>query len=351
MIDANDPLRCSLTYHGLKVGLDGDISPCCQYLSSDNFGEYKPVLFTEFDRYQREVQQRIHDDAEAGIRHEKCKVCWREEDLGLKSLRQQSNESYGHRSADKVDKNNKILHVQYLISNVCNLKCIMCSPWCSSLISAERTKHSEKFQKLKMVISQRHKEYCETEEFYEFSKHALKDVNTFRMTGGEPFINPSTVRVLEDIENKDQVNLSFNTNFTDLPDPLIAVLKKFKSVFLNVSLEGVGDKNYYIRYPSKWQNILDNFIKLKAELPDANIQLHHTIQHTSVYALPELVEFARSNNFPIHFNTNQGETWLNLDSVPPRDFNLFVHWAKIADLDDYTKTFIKNVLNRVIKIV
>jgi organic radical activating enzyme len=347
MIDTNDPLRCALTYHGLKVGLDGDIAPCCQYLSSDNVGEYKPVKFTEFDRYQREVQQRIHDDAEAGIRHDRCKVCWREEDLGLKSLRQQSNESYGDQSANTVDKNNKILHVQYLISNVCNLKCIMCSPWCSSLITAERLANQTKFEKLGMMISQRHVEYCETEEFYHFSEDILKNVNTFRMTGGEPFINPSTVRILEDVKNKHLVHLSFNTNFSSLPDPLIAVLKKFKTVFLNVSLEGVGDKNYYIRYPSKWQNILDNFIKLKSNLPSTEIQLHHTIQHTSVYALPELVEFAKSNNFPIHFNTNQGDDWLNLDSVPPRDFNLFVHWAKTADLDDYTKTFIKNVTRNV----
>jgi hypothetical protein len=347
MIDVNDTLRCALTYHGIKVDLDGSLDPCCQYDRSNKFGKYQPIKFTEYDRYQKEVQQRIHDDAEAGIRHDRCMVCWRDEDLGLTSLRQESNKHYGKRAAQAVDKNNPIYHVQYLISSVCNLKCIMCSPWSSSLISAERLANQEKFEKLGMMISQQHPEYCETDEFYQFSQDILKNTISFRMTGGEPFINPSTVRVLKDIKNKSSVSLSFNTNFSILPTALIDVLKKFRQIFLNISLEGTGDKNYYVRYPAKWQNILDNFVKLKSHLPLTKIQLHHTMQHTSVYALPELVEFARDNNFPIHFNTNQGEPWLNLDSVPPKDFDLFVHWADTATLDSTAKTFIKNITNSI----
>ena len=348
MIDANDPIRCTLAYHGIKIDLDGDIDPCCQYSRSNKFGEYTPIHFTNFDQYQREVQQRMHDDAEAGIKHARCEACWKDEELGLKSLRQHSNQWYAKRSSDGVAPDNPIYHVQYLISNVCNLKCVMCNPWCSSLVSAERTQHRAKFEKLGMTTTQRHREYCETEEFYDFSKHILQKVRTFRMTGGEPFINPATVRVLRDVENKSEVNLSFNTNFTDLPDELITEFKKFRTVLLNVSLEGVGDKNHYIRYPSVWTDILANIDKFKATVPQGEITLHHTIQHTSVYALPELVEFAQANNYSIHYNVNMGDSRLNLNSVPPRDFDRFVEWANTADLDDETRNFIKKVTEKTV---
>ena len=58
------------------------------------------------------------------------------------------------------------------------------------------------------------------------------------------------------------IELQFFTNATNFTDKFLENLTKFKGTKITTSIDGWGEMNNYIRYPSKWDHIWENFTKL-----------------------------------------------------------------------------------------
>jgi len=325
----DNSVNCVATYNSISVNPDGSIEPCCQYKRDIRID---PIKFTEFDKYQNTVQRYLHQDAAAGVSHPGCKKCWAEESAGWKSLRQSFNEWYLPDASSEISTDNPIYDVELRLGNFCNLKCIMCNPHASSSISAERSQNSKKFQSINIATENiQHDHYWESTEFLEFSTKLFKDARRVNITGGEPFIIPEILKIIDRLlPKKDTVILSFNTNLTKVSDKLINSLIPFKRLIIHVSLEGVGPMNDYLRFPSNWNDILENFIKIKTQLPNAHISVNHTFQHTSIYSLPDLVEFCATYKLALQLTSVQGDDRLTINSVPPEDISKFKTWATTA---------------------
>lgn len=346
MIKADDPVKCSLAYHGLVVETDGNLTPCCQY--NKRIEGWRPISFQYLTHYKDTIQRKLDEDAQSGIRHDRCSKCWQEEDLGGVTIRQYWNQYYGPTSRGEFSFNNPFYHVELRFGNFCNLKCIMCNPHSSSGIAAEQEANQEKFKHLGLYnnfgVSNNY--YWETPEFEKFAEEVLKDVQWIHMTGGEPFIIPEVLMVLERLlPRKNEVKISFNTNLTKLSDKLINLLSQFSKIDINISLEGIGDMNDYVRYPSKWQDVVDNIDLLKEKVPQAVLAVQHVFQHTSVYALPALVDFYNQYGMRIHLTTVQGHEFLTLNSVPPKDLAKFKDWAEnCKTLESTQRTLVLNAI-------
>lgn len=316
----NKQVGCALAWHGVCVNQDGTLDPCCQYT---NPFLYKRLPFNQFEEFDRTVRQSMRDDFAAGRPHAGCQKCYQEESAGWTTLRHFANQWYGNPQGTEIQ------HVELRLGNYCNLKCFMCSPGSSSSISVERQQHADKFASVGIypyVPDMPH--YWETPEFADFSDEFLTHVQRINITGGEPFMIPEVITMLDRLwPQRNTIALSFNTNMTMLSNQLLERLVQFHNLEICVSLEGVGEMNNYLRYPSQWSTIHNNIKKIKQQVPQAHVSVNHTFQHASAYSLPALARYCQEQEISLHMTLVQGDAYLGLASVPPGDLEDLKTWA------------------------
>lgn len=343
---------CAMTYHGISINQDGTLDPCCQYSRPDDL----PVVgYGNMDYFTSTVRHQMREDARNGIRHSGCQKCWSEEDAGLTSLRQFAEKWYPPVSDNffmtfdnDIVENVPVYHLELRLGNFCNLKCIMCTEGSSSSVLAERVQHRELYSTIGIYpYNPRIEPWWEDWRFLDFCDQRLNRVKRINFTGGEPFIIPEVPKVLERIDKN--VIVSFNTNLTRLNDQLINQLKLFNSVEIVISLEGVGPHNDYIRYPSNWTDIVHNLDYIRKQLPHALIGINHTLQHTSVYSLPNLTQWIIEQGLTFYMTTVQGFDYLTFDSVPLADLSEFQQWVNnTKHIDDQQREFLSNQINKTV---
>ena len=326
---------CAMTYFGLSLNQNGTLSPCCQYehFNRETRQYIDRILFDDHQRYVDTISRRMHDDALNNIRHEGCVKCWQEEDLGARSLRLWLNERfpYDPKTID-VSVDHPIKHLEVRFGNICNLKCIMCFPKNSSSVAHEQSKHEEAFKSIGIYNPiPKTPNFWESPKFPLFQEKIFKHAESVNISGGEPIIVPEFIGVLEYIgKNNPDVKVSISTNLSILTDDIFDKLSKIKNLWMNISVEGIGVMNDYLRYPSTWDALLENIRKIQS-IPNVGITLCHTFQHTSVYAIPDLMKFVNENKMFLHLNPVQGMDRLKLSSVPPSQIEKFREWAVKSD--------------------
>ena len=257
---------------------------------------------------------------------ELCKTCYDEEKSGIASHRVRSNESW-NKTINKKDvlKNissgkaytGPVLSLDLRIGNTCNLACTMCSPNESTLWirQMEQLQKNLSYFDLKKPIksltsylsaqisnSQSHlMKWHEREDLWEDLKTQLSHVKEIVMGGGEPFLIPSQEKIVNYCIEKNyakNIELYYHTNGTLIKKEFFEKWKHFKKVMLFISLDGVGEKNRYIRYPANWEKLVEN-IKLVDEESPKNVEsmILCTIQVKNMYYLSELCEWVKSQNF------------------------------------------------------
>jgi len=175
-----------------------------------------------------------------------CNKCYTAEQNGYTSLRQRcisDTESRAELLFEQVEKHQKNQPIHPLwydlrISNNCNLSCIMCGPQYSSTwakVEGKETAHL--LHEPDVAISP----------------------NTYKiqLAGGEPFMIKRFVHLLEKIDNTD-CEIVVNTNATIITKPLLNQLKRFRNVWIVVSIDGYGELNDRIRRGSNWNTIIEN---------------------------------------------------------------------------------------------
>ncbi|MBC7742609.1 MAG: hypothetical protein H7061_10455 [Bdellovibrionaceae bacterium] len=73
-----------------------------------------------------------------------------------------------------------------------------------------------------------------------------------------------TLRYCVDSGHAEHINVFYTTNLTRVNSETIELAKKFRTFTWIVSIDGFGATQEYIRYPSKWKIIEENFIRIKS---------------------------------------------------------------------------------------
>ena len=337
---------CQAAYHSICVNANGTIEPCCQY--DQDFKIKTKHHYTKFDQYLADIPTKMQADAAAGRPHAGCVKCYREEQHGWTSLRQHQNKWYPS-DVTAVSADNPIYDLELRLGNFCNLKCIMCGPASSTSIAAERVKYHDRFVKIGAQNAVGDMPYYwKDEEFKQFAQTVLTtNVRRVNITGGEPFIIPEVVNFLQMLMPRcNDVVVSFNTNLTEVSNKLLTTLQKFKNIQISISLEGAGAMNDYVRHPSRWSDIESNIQLLKQQLPHADLSVNHVLQHTSAYALPDLMAFAKLQSLRVHITTISGYPHLSLHSVPADHLVPFKSWAESStDIDHSQRSLIVGMID------
>jgi len=255
---------CKAPWNSLVVHMDGSLLPDPVYKNSN------PTK--NLDEYWKQTEG-LRKSLLDGKFHNNCISCKTKEDKVGWSRRKFLNQSFGHiEFHDVMD----IRMLEIDMSNICNLKCKMCSgSYSTSWIPTEKI-----FEKFNW------KDYRGFPRQYEdkgnvFKKNAnnletVKDIinkcpniEFIAIKGGEPFAEPANIELLNYIIkniNTQNVILDIHTNGTIYNEKFINLFQCFKKVNLSISLEALDHVLYqYIRGGQNFtiEHVLDNIKKFK----------------------------------------------------------------------------------------
>lgn len=256
-----------------------------------------------------------------GKRPSECNYCWNVEDNSdMNSDRIfKSNEVWSLPYYNEIKELNwredyNPRYVEVAFSNTCNFKCSYCGPMFSSKWIEEIDKFgayptSDKFGdmdwiKQKKQLPYKHSEHNPyVEAFWKWWPDLYKDLDTFRITGGEPLLSKDTWGVLDYIISNPNPNrnlkLGINSNLgvpQNLIDKLIEKLiyisenNLCKEIVLFTSIDGWGEQAEYIRHGLEFNRFWDNINKCLEKVPKLFITFMVTYNALSVFSYRELMK-------------------------------------------------------------
>ena len=314
---------CVLPWMHLATNASGNLRVCCNSTPGENF-----ILkddSTPYKIYKDDLQEAWNSNTYRDIRktmlsNERpamCIRCFREEDAGLESARQAWNKKW---KEDKVYNETPTFDIKYIdlrLGNLCNLRCRMCNPYASSqwikewhLISNKLSK--QEHERLKRL------DWPNDKKTWDNLLPLLDTVDEVYLTGGEPTIIKEQYILLNYLIDNNiahRVKLKYNTNLTNIPEELVVKWQSFKRVQLNCSIDAVGDLDRYIRYPSDWNTIVENF-NILHKLKNIYIEIHCTVQMYNILRLQDLIAWVLPYEVKIYFNILNHPNWLNIRVLP-----------------------------------
>ncbi len=178
-----------------------------------------------------------------------CNACKVTEEKGLKSRRQAVESWYTENAVSA----GKLTRIDYWCGNLCNLRCAICSP-----------EFSVAWQK-ELGIQKEERTVVTSDEW---KKIDLSELRWIHFNGGEPLLILEHMALLKSIPYPKKVHLNYNTNGTVRPtQELISTWENFKIVQLDFSIDGIGDRFEYMRYPANWNIVKENLFWFRDTMP------------------------------------------------------------------------------------
>lgn len=263
----NTNTYCPLPWVHKFVLPTGDEIPCCSYKDKNHLSSFSHIKNKMLN----------------GKKVDGCSRCYENEKVGIKSMRQDSIEKYG------ITTHNHLKSLEVAFDNICNFKCRSCSSMHSHLIRKDETLiYGQSLFKEKLLGHDLQ------------DKINYKNLEKFKVHGGEPLISPkfnSFCKKLYTEGNVSTLDIDITTNGSVIPNE--SVCRLIESVFnltINISIDGLGDLNNYIRTLSKWEEIssnldfFDGLIDIRKD-KRTNINIHTTVSIYNVNKLHELDNF------------------------------------------------------------
>jgi radical SAM protein with 4Fe4S-binding SPASM domain len=310
---------CIKPFNSVFLETDGSMSTCCAIKSQKKYN-FKKHTFKDF--WDSDDRKTLVKSFLEGKQPKECSKCWYDEERGFKSERQFANWKYGvigNKSPAKyleLLEKNDIDHPEDYnlnITNLCNLKCYMCTGWYSSKLLVENND---------LGIQRLNQDDYDlgNDKLDEMIEQIVKnDVRSITLQGGEPLINPKIINLLEKLSTKPaakKIKVWITTNGTKCTDKICNILGKFLEVKIIFSIDGVGRVNDYLRFPSKFDDIKSNLIKYKKKLKDATYMITFTVQNINLLGVKDIIDFACANSVHLKIGILDKPTYLHYDVLP-----------------------------------
>ena len=313
-----DDTFCIFPWIQLNFSTDGSAQLCCRATRSIADGKGVPlsldrVPFSEIWNSDHVVKAR--KAMAEGRRVADCQPCYIHERTQGTSLRKDANDGWlwqvgpedrpaaiRSRIAQSVADRHLMktppskLHLWF--GNHCNLQCRMCFATFSSRIAADAVHRSwspgapgaglppgqRRFQDGRTWADSRSVVFGEL--FADTSQ-----LTSLAFAGGEPFLQTQIEPLLQLLIDRGRaplMDLYFSTNGTVYRETIIEKLRRFAKVTLAVSLDGPQAINDYIRFPSRWDTVWSNVLRLR-DLGFAVVQVDPTFQAYNALGIAELL--------------------------------------------------------------
>ena len=152
------------------------------------------------------------------------------------------------------------------------------------------------------IWDDRNRDYTwyQNNKFLNEMKQQATFIKELYFAGGEPLLIPEHYKILEfmvETDNAKNCVLRYNSNGLELPERLFELWSHFKQVKFNFSIDALEERNDYIRYPSKWANVVSNLERLDDTPDNIVVNIACAVQLMNVLTIPDLVNWKTSMNF------------------------------------------------------
>lgn len=243
-----------------------------------------------------------------------CNKCYKEEDERLAtknvkpdlgfgfSMRAGMNYDWNNGVFDRLDGKKQIEFIELGFGNYCNLACRMCS---SNLSTTWHDDDKALNGKYGRTLTPRIEDAD-----IKISDETLLGLKEIKFTGGEPMVHPNFGKLINRIVKLDcakNIKLEIFTNCSYSPSNKITKdLTQFKQVNLSLSIDGYGEVNDYIRYPSKWNKVdaaAKKWLEVESQQDHFVVQMNPTITIYNIMYLDDLYNWwyrikLEANNSP-----------------------------------------------------
>ncbi len=134
--------------------------------------------------------------------------------------------------------------------------------------------------------------------------YKINDIVKLTFVGGEPLLIKEVRSIMKYLISRDvakNITLFMSTNGTIAGDEWCDLAAQFKAVLIAVSLDGFGNVNDYIRYPSRWESIEPN-IKQLQRIEKAYVYADMTVQAYNMFHVPALAQYCEGMDMDFRFH-------------------------------------------------
>ena len=298
-------------FTGLATREDGAVKVCCR---SHPVGFIQDQSLEEI--WNNEIMQQIRKQVLNNERPAECDPCFNLEDQGVESLRQRHiagviPEARINLYPNAVSTMRKdytmpfeIPTIEIKMNNLCNLKCRMCNPmdstsWNDWQEVEEHYKKEDNFLVKKIIdLNLKNKpfldSFVDTDNWWSSFEKLLPYFRRVEFAGGEPLMDPTHYKILDMLAPYgDQIEIKYATNLTMLGKSNRTIWEywpKFKSVAVNVSIDGIGDSYEYVRGNASWSELVNNIRQIQTIPNVSRIVGAVAVQVSNVLILDKMIE-------------------------------------------------------------
>ena len=292
-------MYCPRLDHFVRFNSNGTISRCGHMTNAPQFETLQQM---DSSAWLADIRNDMGQD----FWPDECIRCKEIENIGNKSVRQQSLDRHAHLLDSRLD----YLVLGGVLDNVCNSACQTCNETLSTKIGSLSSKEYTKINNSALINT------------LPVERIVQMDIN-----GGEPSASPNYLKLLENLPPNVK-HLRVNTNGSRLITVLPELVKRGIKITVTVSLDGIGSCHDYVRWPVKWQDVEHNIQAYQ------NMELHELNTWTTVSALnigdlKNIFSYVEQNNLK--------NSWALLENPSVLSVKHSNHLTRQADVPDELK--------------
>jgi MoaA/NifB/PqqE/SkfB family radical SAM enzyme len=328
---------CMHPFTGLATREDGAIKVCCR---SQPIGwiQNESLESAWNNKTMQEVRRQILNSERPDV----CKPCFDLEDQGVESLRQRHINGVIPEARINLYPNailKEILPfnfptIEIKLNNLCNLKCRMCNPLDStswqdwdvikSFYKKENNYLVPTIDNLVSKPGQYIGPFDDSENWWKSFEKLLPHFRRVEFAGGEPLMDPQHYRILEMLKPYgSNIELKYATNGTTLGisknKNIYNYWPCFKSIAVNVSIDGIHDVYEYIRGNGKFLEIEQNVKVFKCFPNVSRVVGAFTVQANNIMQIDKVIDYF-INTMGIAFYSHRVNYPMSLSAqvLPPK---------------------------------
>lgn len=351
-MNKNSCTFCMHPFTGLATREDGAIKICCR---SQPIGWIQKESLEEVwnGEKMREVRRQVLNNERPDV----CKPCFDLEDQGVQSLRQRHTagvipEARVNLYPDALNALNddftmpfELPTMEIKLNNLCNLKCRMCNPLDSTswkdwdqvteFYKKENNYLVPTIEKMVNIPGQYIGPFDDSKNWWDSFTKLLPHFRRVEFAGGEPLMDPYHYKILDLLAPYGKnIELKYATNGTTLGikggRTIHDYWPKFKSIAVNVSIDGIHNVYEYIRGNGKFSEIEEN-VKVFKSFPNVSrVVGAFTVQANNILQICDVIDYFL-NDMGIVFYSHRVNYPMSLSAqtLPPE-----LKAKVVSDLED-----------------
>lgn len=347
---------CIIPWHEGFINTVGTYGLCCK--ENSDYNPHKVPINQPLDAYWNSDYMRktrlafVNGDALP-----QCQVCWTDEDSGKISMRNRRNQRYlgepepafdSPAVADLLANTGADGHLSRAprafnlsVGTVCQLRCIQCSPSYSRSIIKD-------YQKLGWADSFKTRRDPDTfditldqldmdQHLWPMLQDVADTVEWLQITGGEPTMSRPLLKFLRwcvDQGLARNISVLIATNAVNIKPEFVAVMREFKMCIWHFSVDGYGELDEYIRWPTNWAKKERIIQELMPQFPKSCISM--AVGSMNINQFDQMVDWVLQNDYLLNPQIITCPDNLSLRHLP-------------ADLKDHARALLQACVERVQK--